>query len=74
MSEVQRKRLRLPVSVSLLIFLLLVPVQLKVENPMLLLERFVPGGGWFEIVAIAIYGAIVAWHMQDPAKVQAWRR
>ncbi len=74
MSGVQKKQLWLPISVSLFILLLLIPVQLKVENPMLLLERFVPGGGWFEIVAIAIYGAILAWHMQDPAKVQAWRR
>jgi polyferredoxin len=74
MSGVQQKQRWLPISVSLFILLLLIPVQLKVENPMLLLERFIPGGGWIEIVAIAIYGAIVAWHMQDPAKVQAWRR
>jgi polyferredoxin len=64
----------LPLAVFLLILVLLVPVQLKVENPMLLLERFVSGGGWFEIPLIGLYGAIVAYHMQDPAKVQVWRR
>lgn len=41
---------------------------------MLLLERFLPGGGWIELVLIALYGAIVAYNMQDPSKVQAWRR
>jgi polyferredoxin len=41
---------------------------------MLLLERFIPGTGWFEMVLICLYGAIVAYHMQDPAKVQTWRR
>ncbi len=41
---------------------------------MLLLERFIKGGGWFEILVIGIYGAVVAWQMQDPTKVQAWRK
>lgn len=66
--------LKLPLAVFLFILVLLVPVQLKVANPMLLLERFIPGGGWFEMVLIALYGAVVAYHMQDPAKVQVWRR
>jgi len=66
--------LRLPLAVFLFVLLLLIPVQLKVENPMLLLERFIPGAGWFEIGLIALYGAIVAFHMQDPTRVQVWRR
>jgi polyferredoxin len=61
-------------AVFLFILFLLIPVQLKVENPMLLLERFIPGAGWFEIVVIGLYGAIVAYNMQDPSKVQVWRR
>ena len=69
-----RKQLRLPLAVFLLILFLLIPVQLKVKNPMLLLERFIPGAGWIEIVLIGLYGALVAFHMQDPAKVQVWRR
>jgi hypothetical protein len=59
-------RIRLPAQVFLLIVILLAFVQWKVDNPMLLLERFVPGGGWFEIGLIASYGALLASQMQDP--------
>lgn len=41
---------------------------------MILLERFIPGGGWIEIPIIAFYGAFVAWKMQDPKNVAKWRR
>ena len=64
---------RLPLAVFFFVLLLLVPVQLKVANPMLLLERFLPGAGWIEILVIGLYGALVAYHMQDPANVQVWR-
>lgn len=70
----KRVPLRLPLAVFFLILLLLVPVQLKVANPMLLLERFIPGAGWIEILFIGLYGALVAYHMQDQSKVQVWRR
>lgn len=70
----KRKLLRLPSAVFILVLFLLIPVQLTVENPMLLMERFLPGAGWMEMVLIALYGAIVAWYMQDPSKVQEWRR
>lgn len=44
----------------LLTILILTIVQIKVKSPiMLLLERFIPGGGWFEIFLLAIYGAFV---------------
>jgi len=66
--------LGLPATVFLLVLFLLVPVQLKVERPMLLLERFISGGGWIQILLIAGYGALVAHKMQDPKKVQAWRK
>jgi ferredoxin-type protein NapH len=69
-----RKLLRLPSAVFLFILFLLLPIQLMVDNPMLLLERFLPGAGWIEIALIALYGAVVAYHMQDPSKVQLWRR
>lgn len=65
---------RLPLQVYLLTAILLSFVQLKVENPLLLLERFIPGGGWVEILLIGLYGAVVAYHMQDPKKVQPWRK
>ena len=66
--------LRLPAAVFLLVLVLLVPVQLKVERPMLLLERFVDGGGWFQMFLIAAYGALVAHNMQNPKRVQSWRK
>ena len=67
-------RFLLPAAVFLGILFLLVPVQLKVAYPMLLLERFVPGGGWMEMGIVALYGALVAYHMQVPSRVQTWRR
>jgi len=74
MSGLEKKSLRLPAAVFLFVLFLLIPVQLKVAYPMLLLERFIPGAGWFEIVLIALYGAIVAHHMQNPSRVTTWRR
>ena len=74
MSRILKKSFRLPFAVFLFVLFILIPVQLMVENPMLLLERFLPGAGWFEIALIALYGAIVAYHMQDPSKAQVWRR
>jgi len=68
------KELWLPSGVFALIVILLSFVQLKVENPMLLLERFVPGGGWAELIIVGIYGAVVAYHMQDTRKVAEWRK
>jgi len=67
-------RFGLQLAVFLFTSFILVMVQLKVQNPMLLLERLVKGGGWFEIILIAGYGALVAGKMQEPAKVQAWRK
>jgi polyferredoxin len=67
--------LRLPLLVFLLTALLLSVVQLKLDdNPLILLERFVPGGGWFEIALIALYGSYIMFKMQDPANVPRWRR
>ena len=65
---------RLPAAVFALVVMLLTIVQVKVDPPMLLLERFIPGGGWAELILIGIYGAVVSYHMQDPLKVHAWRK
>lgn len=69
-----KKKLLLPAGVFLTVVFLLSFVQWKVENPMLLAERFIRGGGWFELVVVGLYGAIVAWFMQDPNKVARWRK
>lgn len=64
---------RLPLYTFLLTVCLLSVVQVKVDNPMLLAERFIKGGGWFEIAALAFYAAFVAYKMQDPKNVPGWR-
>ncbi|HDS07551.1 MAG TPA: 4Fe-4S binding protein [Bacteroides sp.] len=74
MEKRMHRRFGLPLAVFLFTSFILAMVQLKVEKPMLLLERFIKGGGWLEIFMIACYGGLVAWQMQDPAKVQAWRK
>jgi ferredoxin-type protein NapH len=68
------KKQRLPLAVFILTFILLAFIQLKVERPMLLAERFIKGGGWAEIVLISFYGAFVAHKMQDPLNVPRWRK
>ncbi|MFA5818184.1 MAG: 4Fe-4S binding protein [Bacteroidales bacterium] len=66
---------KLPLGVFLFTFSLLTVVQLKLnDRPIILLERFVSGGGWFEITVIAFYGAFVAYKMQNPLNVPKWRR
>ena len=45
------------VSAFFLTFILLSIVQLVVENPMLLVERFLPGLGWVQILAFSFYAA-----------------
>jgi hypothetical protein len=52
------RQLRLPLAVFLFILFLLIPVQLMIENPMLLLGRFIPRAGWIEIGLIGSYGAL----------------
>lgn len=51
------KNFRLPVAVFILTFVLLAFVQVKLERPMILAERFIKGGGWVEIFLISFYGA-----------------
>lgn len=70
----KNKQYKLPLIVFALTFILLAFVQVKVERPMILAERFIEGAGWIEILLIAIYGAFVAFKMQDPLNVPKWRK
>ncbi|NMC38978.1 MAG: 4Fe-4S binding protein [Bacteroidales bacterium] len=54
-------------------FSLLSLVQIMVENPMILAERFLKGAGWIEIVFISLYGAYVTGKMTDPGQAPRWR-
>lgn len=48
-------------------------IQVKVPLNMLLLNRFLPGFGWVEVLAIAVYGAIVAARIHDLKTQAKWR-
>lgn len=65
---------RVPLVVFTLTFVLLSFVQLKVERPMLLAERFYNNAGWVEIFFISAYAWLVSYKMQDPANVPRWRK
>ena len=53
--------------------ILLTFVKLKVSFPMLLIDRFLPGWGWLELVLLACYAAIVAEAMTQKKKRAKWR-
>jgi polyferredoxin len=54
---------------------LLITVQLApTDRPLLLLERFIPGSGWLEVVLLALYAAWISGRMLDPDAQPKWRR
>ena len=53
---------------------LLTVVQLKTDPPLLLLERFLPGAGWAEVVLLSVYAGWVTGRMADPQRSPRWRR
>jgi len=68
------KKITLPLALFLFVSFLLSMIQLKVERPMLLLERFFEGGGWIEIVVIALFGAYTLHKMRDRKATAQWRK
>lgn len=68
-----RSRLVFSIAVSLFTIAILSVVQKKVENPLLLAERFLQDFGWIEILFIGMYSAVIAWKMVDPKNVPRWR-
>lgn len=68
-------KLKLPLSVAAFVFAMLSIVQLKMaDRPMLVFERFWTGAGWLQILLTALYGAFVAYHMQDSKQSARWRK
>jgi polyferredoxin len=57
-----------------LTFALLAIVQVAVERPMLMAERFVPGAGWIEAIALAAYASWLVGMLLDPRNTALWRR
>lgn len=68
------KQYKLSIVVFVLTFILLGFVQIKLERPMILAERFLKGGGWIEIILISSYGAFVIFKMRNPVNVPRWRK
>jgi ferredoxin-type protein NapH len=68
------KQYRLSFIVFAVTFILLAFVEVKLERPMLIAERFIKGGGWVEILLISFYGAFVVNKMKDPGNVPKWRK
>lgn len=62
-----------PVISFLFVFSLLSFVQIKVSRPILIMERFFPGWGWFEITLLACYSAWLTKKMLAPAQSRIWR-
>ncbi|MDZ7265644.1 MAG: 4Fe-4S binding protein [candidate division KSB1 bacterium] len=60
--------------VFLLTILLLSIVQIKVANPLILLERLIPRFGWIEVFALALYARWIAEKMLDPFQSARWRQ
>ncbi len=54
--------------------ILLSLVQIKVSLPAILLERFIKGGGWIEILLLSVYASFVIHRMKGPGNVAYWRR
>lgn len=73
-NETNHKTVLIPILAFLLTAILLSIVQLKVERPIILAERFVKNAGWFEILVLALYAAIVVQGMQDITKTAKWRK
>ena len=65
-------------SLSMIVFFIIVSllsiVQIMTERPMILIERFIEGGGWIELFLIGVYGAVVIFKMKDPNNVPKWRK
>ncbi len=54
---------------------LLTAVQLApMDRPLLLLERYVPGSGWVEVLLLSLYAGWIGGRMIDPAAQPRWRR
>lgn len=69
-----RTQFVLPLLTALFVFVNLSLVQILVNRPMLLAERFWGGAGWIQAIGVAIYAFVVSYHIQDSKKSALWRQ
>lgn len=69
----QLVKYKLPLLVFVFVAFMLSMIQLKVEHPMLLLERLFNCGGWIEILIVSFYGGFITYKMQDTKHSAKWR-
>lgn len=69
-----REKYSLPLLAAAIVILILLPVQIITDPPLLLLERLFPGGGFLQIALVAAFGFILEYNMLIPGKSAWWRR
>jgi ferredoxin len=65
---------KLSVICFFLVAFMLLMVQLKTHNQIIIIERFFPGTAWIEIILVSFYAAFLAFKMKDPKQVPIWRQ
>ena len=63
------KKYSLSLAVFLFVAFMLIMMQLKMQHPILLAERFLKGMGWIEIIVVSVYAAFVVYKMKDVRNV-----
>lgn len=69
-----RSRLRWSIATGVLVAALLAVVQLRVDPPILLAERWHAGAGWVQIALAALLGGFLYMKMADRRQRDRWRR
>ena len=72
-SEAIAKPMPLQAAAFVLTASLLIFIQWRVDPPMLIVERFFPGWGWFEILVLSLYAGFIAGKMLNPTQSSRWR-
>lgn len=64
----------LPLLTAVIVILILLPVQIITDPPLLLLERLFAGGGFLQIALVSAFAFILEYNMLIPGRSGWWRR
>ena len=67
------KKYKLSIVSATIVLGMLVPIELFTKRHIIILGRFVPYGGWIEIVIISFFAGFLINKMKNPANVPVWR-